>query len=95
MKTLILTIATILTLTGVAFAGSRWQGPGWYQIVEKLTPGIDSIRVIYIPQAFPSRDECLKTLLPDRHRSGLDEHSMDTYYDFSCVELPARPMWDH
>jgi hypothetical protein len=74
--------------------GSRWQGPGWYQVVEKAQPGHDSQSVIYRPTAFASREECQATLPVDRLASGHDEHRLDTYYDFSCVELQGRPDWD-
>ena len=94
MKKSLVLFAACLTLTTTAFAATRWQGPGWYQVVEKMSPGRDSVRIIYLPRPFGSRDECQRSLLPDRNRSGLDEHGFDTYYDFSCQELPARPQWD-
>jgi hypothetical protein len=91
-STLFSTIGMLCAMT--AMAGSRWQGPGWYQVVEKAQPGHGSESVIYQPTAFASREECQATLPRDRLASGHDEHRLDTFYDFSCVELQGRPDWD-
>ena len=91
-STLLFTMAMRGAMT--AMAGSRWQGPGWYQVVEKAQPGHDSESVIYRPTVFASREECLATLPVDRLASGHDQHRLDTFYDFSCVELQGRPDWN-
>lgn len=89
--TLLAAVAMTVSLT--AMAAGRWQGPGWYQVVEKAQPGHDADRAIFRPVPFQSRAECLATLPPDRLASGHDEHRLDTFYDFSCVELNADPDW--
>ncbi len=93
--TLLFTMGMLGAMTAMtAMAGSRWQGPGWYQVVEKAQPGHDSQSVIYKPTPFASQAECRATLPVDRLASGHDEHRLDTFYDFSCVELQSRPDWD-
>lgn len=49
---------------------------------------------IYRPTPFASQPECQATLTPDRLASVHDEHRLDTYYDFSCVELLGKPDGD-
>ena len=89
-----LLFATGMLVVATAMAGSRWQGPGWYQVVEKSQPGHDSERVIYKPTPFATQAECRATLPPERLASGHDERRLDTFYDFSCVELENRPDGD-
>jgi hypothetical protein len=91
-STLLFTMGMLGAMT--AMAGSRWQGPGWYQVVEKSQPGFDSESVIYKPTPFSSQTECRATLPVDRLASGHEERRLDTFYDFSCVELESRPDWD-
>ncbi len=91
-STLLFTIGMFGAMS--AMAASRWQGPGWYQLVEKSQPGHDSESVIYKPTPFASQAECRATLPVDRLASGHEERRLDTFYDFSCVELQDRPDWD-
>lgn len=86
--------ATCLLLVTTADAGSRWQGPGWYQVVEKLIPGMESRKIILTPKAFATLADCRQSLQMDRIDSSRDEHQLETVYDFSCEQLTVRPAWD-
>jgi hypothetical protein len=77
-----------------AQAAPRWQGPGWYQVVEKLQPGREGRKIILAPQTFANKAECQRTLQRDRVDGADDDHGFDVIFDFSCEELPVRPVWD-
>ncbi len=93
-------VATLLLLTGalclttLAQARERWQGAGWYQVLEKTAPGRDSAKAIYSERPFATREACLRTLPFDFSEAGPDEHALESVFDFSCFELVAKPHWD-
>ena len=91
--TLIL-VTGALCLTTLAQARERWQGAGWYLVLEKTAPGRDSAIAIYSQQPFVTREACLRTLPFDFSHSGPDEHALESVFDFSCFELAAKPHWD-
>ena len=94
MKRTLALLCAFSAFAVTAEAASRWQGPGWYQVVEKIQPGREARKVILAPKTFTSRQDCQNTLQRDRVDSADDDHGLDVIYDFSCEELPSRPTWD-
>lgn len=94
MKRTLALLCAVSALAVTAEAASRWQGPGWYQVVEKLQPGREARKVILVPKTFSNKAECQQTLQRDRVDGADDARDFDVVYDFSCEELPARPVWD-
>ena len=95
MKSLLPVLAIVLLTASVAEAAGRWHGAGWYQVVEHRRTDMAPWKFIYSETPFTSEDACLKTLHPDYTDPGVDEEDSDTFNDFSCERLDARPDWDH
>ena len=93
MFRLCLIFVAVLPLAAGAHAASNWKGDGWYQVVEYITPGGASWKLIY---KGPYADEatCLRELHPDYVSPGFEADDPDTTNDFSCVKLSSKPDWD-
>ncbi|MBP6013758.1 MAG: hypothetical protein KBA31_16140 [Alphaproteobacteria bacterium] len=87
-------LAIAILAAAVAHAAGRWQGPGWYQVVEFRRTDMAAWKLIVKDTPFANEAECLKTLHPDYTDPGIDEEDSDTFKDYSCERLDARPTWD-
>lgn len=93
MYRLCLILSAALLIATAAHATPKWNGDGWYQVVDYVSEGRIKYRLIY---AGPYADEaaCLRELHPDYTDPGVDDEDPDTLKDFSCVQLSTRPDWD-